>query len=206
MDHTQHDIKGLVGAVQTREALEEVEMRHMHGSDYRPGSSPQGSSLHAPVYNEKGELFAGRFIKKHFAFSLPEDTKPNTLLEYKTSGDKYHYGVVIKSDNPTQRIKVRELTAEDVVDFKEEFPDAPMVNLSEKDMEAMESSVDKLRKLLNFLDPSEFFLFKFFSFMLMKGVFEQDSVADIFISVYLRVLALTILLIVTFYTSTFFFS
>ena len=200
MNYTKHDIEGIIGAVKTREALEQADMHVVKGNNAEETKREQ--SLHVPVMNQKGEVFAGQFIKKNFALVLPPELEPETVVEFKDKNNQYHYGLVIKTKKPRQsEVRVKEINKQEASELRK---DHKVKSLSQKDLKELGISESKLATLLQLIDPAESLVLKLFSFLLMKDVFDKDSVSDIFVSVYLRILAIAALMIMSAYFSTFF--
>ena len=197
---TQRDFQGLMSAIETRNTLEDVEKHRLQkaqGSDYdRPVAVPQNRTQ-IPIYDEKGNVFASGLVKNNFTFTIPDDLAEGTLIEYQDNKGQYYYGRVIKNDQ--KKAAVHSLTQKEAETYKEQGHASYRLEEAHK-KEAKESAISRL---LESLDPSENIALKLLSALLMFDVFERDSVTDIFMQIYLRILGLGIVIILLVYLLTY---
>lgn len=206
---TSADFREISRAIETKQALGQIRDR---AEGLSPSSSLASGQLFRPSESEsKFELatmsnraFMGDVIGQGKVFNLSPDVAPGSLLSYtdKASGQTY-YGQVSKIDAVSKKIEVENISSDKAKEIQAGNPATKTYELRSQDIAKSKSS-SIVKTLMSLLDPSENLLFKLLTMLLVGNLTKADSVADIFIGVYLRIVGLAVTIIAIMYLSTIF--
>lgn len=206
---TQADIRNISNAIETREALSQVRDRDRIGVAQTtraegPRYQMELSSQKLPIYDQNGNVFLKPLMNKDRALTIPKNIEQGSIVEYQDQmTGEYYYGKVTKSSKKGQ-VQVENMSQNDVNDELAINSKTKVYSLGTNDVSHHKGS-GIMSTLMSMLDPSENIVFKLMTLLLVGNIFESESVTDIFMAVYLRVIALAIsIVVVVVITSTLF--
>lgn len=204
---TRGDINSINNAIQVRDTLSSIRDREYgaissqsraDGPRYKPQTENKDT---LPLYDQNGNLFVAPLLSKDRALSLPNDMAEGSVVEYQDSTGEYYYGKVVHTDKRRQKIEVQNISKQEVEQLT--GPNSPTKIYSLNSSNVVEHKASQvMSSLMSMLDPSENLVFKLVTLLLVGNIFETESVTDIFMAVYLRVISLAIAIIAVIYVST----
>jgi len=203
---TASDISSISDAARTRDAVMEVRNREMGMSrSFGQVSGPRyqvgGSSDKLPVVETGGKPFLEPLLSKNTQVSLPKDIQKNSILEYKDQTTGLHYyGQVTSSGEGKESIEVKNITKSEADRQVTDDSGIKVYSLNQNDLDTNQNS-SAIKSLLSLLDPSESFVFKLMTTLLVGNIFKSESLTDIFMAVYIRIVGLAVAVISLIYIS-----
>ncbi len=194
-----------VDAIKTRTTLEAVDFRLNHGTSPNPAKTtgarfiqPRTSVNTLPVYDDQGNLFAGSIIgRADTAVSVPANTGPGTIIQFQNNRRQTQYAIVQKTKK--KRIQVKKISPNQYSDLITKHPHTDVVSVGEEHLGPISSRSGILRSLFDALDPTETIFFKFVLKLLLGNIFELESVWEVFIILYFRLMLIAGLIILASY-------
>lgn len=207
---TRGDISSISSAAHTREALMQVRSRESGlesiqsrapGARYKLESTAQK----IPITDQTGQAFAGPLLHQDQALMIPQDIQTGNVIEYqdKATGT-YHYGQVIQNNAKKKRVEVKTISKHEAEEITSGNLKTRIYSLNDSDIGKHEMS-NGMSTLMSLLDPSENIVFKLIMLLLVGNIFKSESITDVFMSVYIRVIVLALSIIGITYISTTFF-
>lgn len=208
---TRVDITNISKANEVRNALIESRNRTEGYSEglarvSGPRYSTKTDSSKIPIVDQRGKPFANAFLSNNQSFVLPSTVPAGSIVEYRdSSSGEYYYGRVNTFDEHKKTFEVMSITKSEADELVQGNPQTKVYSLGEDDTQKKSGS-PILKTLMSLLDPSENIVFKLMTLLLLGNIFESESITDVFMGVYIRVIALAIAIIAIIYTSTVVFS
>lgn len=187
------EFQEIVSAVNTKDALKQIEQRHLSG--YRTQDDlarvehlvvSSGASL--PLVSQTGDLFASQFIKPHYGLRLPASTTPGTIIEYKNAQAETVYGQVTRLLDKSTKLEVEPLTRSQAVSRQKADASIRVVGVNDDFVVPVAGKDSQLSSILIILHQSEQFVIKLINYLLMRDLASLSSNKEIFLSLYLRIL------------------
>ena len=207
---TRGDISSISNAAKARDALMEARNREngivsrespVVGERYKL----EETAAKLPLVDQSGKVFAGPILSKGEALTIPGNVEAGNIVEYQdqTTGS-YHYAQVVKKNSQKGRVEVKSVSKKEVESLKEGNSKTKIYSLSDSD-KAKHKDDGIMSTLMSMLDPSENVVFKLMTLLLVGNIFEAESMTDVFMAVYIRVIGLALSIIAVIYVSTTFF-
>lgn len=195
-------------ALQTRTTLEELNFRDNHGTSPTKsavtGTKFLGVTKNtktSPVFDEHGRLFAGSIIgRADTGVVIPDTTGPGTIIAYQNENKQLRYGVVSKTEGKRPKgIHVKTLSKSEVDDLVAKRLGSDILTVDNSNLRPIRSRTNFLLDLFDTLDPTETIFFKILTKVLMGNILEIESVWELFIILYFRLMFLAIMVITVAY-------
>lgn len=202
-------ISEAASAMRTKAALEQIEMRNTDGTipDYTSYTGPRhvaaaDSTEKSPLFTQDGKLMTGSLVggSKQGLF-IPKNTKSGTIISYKTGTNNKRFAIVTKKTKGIRPkgYKVKDISTQELKKFQNKHPDAKIVVVDEDSLKNIKPTKNLVLQIFDSIDPTETIFFKIITKSLLGNIFESESVGDMFIILYFRLMFIAAVIIGTTY-------